>query len=72
MTEFYYKIVYSRGNSDTLAVAMLQTNMRYEEDDYVIASDREFDNEEEANEHCRYLANKHGKKTKGLPLPKLT
>jgi hypothetical protein len=67
----YYKIIYHGGDPETLSVATFQDTHSSEEQEYALASRRTFVSQKEAVAYCYELAEKHGLKTKDIPLPLL-
>jgi len=62
MGQFVYFICYPGGDQSRLAVDYVDSGCRYQMSDYALASSREFWNQEDADEHARTLAQRHGLK----------
>lgn len=63
MSSKYY-IVYPCGDRSQLSVVEIVDALDYELDDYAVASQKNFDDENEAVKYAEELALKHGKKMK--------
>lgn len=57
-----HRVIYPRGDRNLLSVAWVRD---YQEDEWALASRQVFDDEEEAWEHCRKLAEENGLEVEG-------
>jgi hypothetical protein len=66
--DVYYRIVFADIDGNILMLMSFCPETSYEEKDWKMASRKQFDNEEVAQNYCRQLAKANGKSTRGIPL----